>query len=355
MTCVAVCSATALIGCALAGCGSDEPASAPADASSISPDAGRDAAQADVGSSPAEAGSDAAVAPRKGAPYPIVLVHGMAGFEQLQVGPIGIAYWHDIPNALAAAGEAEVFVTETSPFASSETRARELAPQIEEILRKTGRAKVNLIGHSQGGLDARVLASPGGLNLGAQIASITTIATPHRGTKVADIALGLESGPTAAVTEAVTSSLLKLLSRTLYDRDTDPALRAQLGTLSARGAADFNAQYTDAPGVVYSSYAGRSNLRTGIGVCDDGVLDNQPLRVDAIRPVLAPTAALLEIGIPLVVNDGLVTVQSAKWGTFIGCVPADHLKQIGFRLGPLDLDQRVLFQQMVARVRNQGL
>ena len=27
-------------------------------------------------------------------------------------------------------------------------------------------------------------------------------------------------------------------------------------------------------------------------------------------------------------NDGLVTVASAKWGTFLGCVPADHLSEV---------------------------
>ena len=30
-----------------------------------------------------------------------------------------------------------------------------------------------------------------------------------------------------------------------------------------------------------------------------------------------------------VANDGLVPVESAKWGTFLGCVPADHLDEIG--------------------------
>ncbi|GAC1543973.1 MAG: hypothetical protein NVS3B10_31760 [Polyangiales bacterium] len=28
-------------------------------------------------------------------------------------------------------------------------------------------------------------------------------------------------------------------------------------------------------------------------------------------------------------NDGLATVTSAKWGTFKGCIPADHMEQLG--------------------------
>ena len=32
-------------------------------------------------------------------------------------------------------------------------------------------------------------------------------------------------------------------------------------------------------------------------------------------------------------NDGLVTVTSATWGTFLGCIPADHLDEVGQLLG----------------------
>ena len=32
---------------------------------------------------------------------------------------------------------------------------------------------------------------------------------------------------------------------------------------------------------------------------------------------------------PSLPNDGLATVASAKWGTFRGCIPADHIEQLG--------------------------
>ena len=35
-------------------------------------------------------------------------------------------------------------------------------------------------------------------------------------------------------------------------------------------------------------------------------------------PPLQPTA-----------NDGLVAVPSARWGRFLGCVPADHFDEVG--------------------------
>ena len=30
-------------------------------------------------------------------------------------------------------------------------------------------------------------------------------------------------------------------------------------------------------------------------------------------------------------NDGLVSVESAKWGEFLGVLPADHIDQVGHR------------------------
>jgi triacylglycerol esterase/lipase EstA (alpha/beta hydrolase family) len=57
---------------------------------------------------------------------PIILVHGLFGFDTL----FGIAdYWKDIPEALRAAG-AEVYVARVSATSAVETRAAELAYQI---------------------------------------------------------------------------------------------------------------------------------------------------------------------------------------------------------------------------------
>jgi triacylglycerol lipase len=349
----------AIVTTALA-CGSD-PASLAAQ--------GADAQPADAGSSDAassDASTDAAdptIAPfpppvpppppvaGHGAPYPIVLCHGMAGFSKLTAGPIGIAYFRGVVDELRKRGEREVYVTEVDPFASSEVRAAQLKPQIDRILAETGSAKVNIIGHSQGGLDARVLVSAAGLGYGGQVGSVTSIGTPHRGTRVADAALGLAGG---ALSSNAVSGLLAWLSRTVYDRDNDPNLRAQLATLTTQRASAFNVRYTDAAGVGYFSYAGRTNLRAGIGICDNGALPNEPLKLDATRPALTATAAYLENGFPPVVNDGLVTVESAKWGTFMGCVPADHMDQMGYENLNLAFDAPSFFADIVKRLRGAG-
>lgn len=293
-----------------------------------------------------------------GAPYPIVLMHGMAGFQELNVGPIGVEYWAGIKAELARVGETEVYVTEVSPYQTSEVRAREAAAQIDAILTKTGKAKVALVGHSQGGIDARYLASPQGLAYGDRIASVTTISTPHRGSYVADIVLKIASVAPETFDDA-TRTLLKVLQRTAYDVQTDPNLRAQLVQLTEKYMREvFNPKFTNDARVIYESYAGRSNYRTGIGVCDEGIYPNEATKLDGAQSFLFPTAVILEQGLPVKVNDGLVTVDSAKWGTFMQCVPADHLKEVGqLNINGANLqtfDHKKFYRQVVERIRLRG-
>jgi triacylglycerol lipase len=318
----------------------------------------------EVAGSPATgAGSDApgatpatpAPEPAKlGAPYPIVLMHGMSGFGQLTVGPVGITYFDGVVEDLTKHGES-VFVTVVPPYDTSEARAAALATQIDDILKRTGKAKVNLVGHSQGGMDARVITSAQGLGYGDRVAMVVTDATPHHGSKVADAVLGLLQYVPADVVDSVTGDFLKLVEKTAFELQSDAHLRQQVVEISEHYMRTvFNPKYKDAPGVLYMSYAGRTNLRTGIGVCDDGKYDNDPLSVDVTQAALAPLAVFLEEG-QFKVNDGLVTVESAKWGTFQQCVPADHLKEVG-QLAPIasSFDHLQLFRDVVARVRLAG-
>ncbi len=293
---------------------------------------------------------------KKGAPYPIVLLHGMAGFDSLQNLPAPVTYFDGVIADLAKAGETEVFVTVAPPFDTSEERTRAIATQLDAILARTGRAKVNLIGHSQGGVDARLLASPAGLGYGDRVASVTTISTPHHGSVLSDALLGVASGLPKGTIDALSSGLLSLLQRTAYGVHADPHLEAQLTEMTqAHMDGVFNPKYIDDPRVEYASYAGRTNLETGDADCAGAAYPNDPSRVDVAAPQFVATAAGLE-GASHTTNDGLVTVASAKWGTFMQCVPADHLKEVGV-VSPTQanvvsrFDHLVFFRDVVARVR----
>jgi triacylglycerol lipase len=91
----------------------------------------------------------------------------------------------------------------THPVASLRQRARDLH---HEIARLTDDGPVHVIGHSSGGLDARLLTSPG-VDLGSglahadiesvaeRICSVTTLCTPHLGSPLAGHLAGLVGEP----------------------------------------------------------------------------------------------------------------------------------------------------------------
>ena len=110
--------------------------------------------------------------------YPIVLLHGMGGFDDI----FGISYWFRIPAQLRAGG-AEVFVLQVSAFNATEERGEQAARQIETILATTGAEKINLIGHSHGGPTARYVGSV----YPDYVASITSVGGVNAGTPLADV------------------------------------------------------------------------------------------------------------------------------------------------------------------------
>ncbi len=258
--------------------------------------------------------------PGLGPPYPIILVHGMAGFRN--IGPID--YFYGVPDALTKDGHA-VFVSRQDPINDSEVRGAEVVDYAKQVLAMTGKARVNLVGHSQGGFDARYAASV----LGDRVASVTTVAAPMAGDPIADLALSTDPAAQQAM-----QALLDLYGAVSgFDSDA----KAQIEALSAAGAAAFFQKHPDDPRVAYFSIAGRSSGSDGGLDCVerdrpdwisryDGVLD-------PVDPILAIPAALLDNLKPRPVHDGLVPVPSARHGRFLGCVPADHMDEVNQLFG----------------------
>lgn len=109
--------------------------------------------------------------------YPIVLVHGIAIKEKKYLRAFG---W--IAEKMRDEGY-EVYIANTDAFGSIENNAIQLKEHVLRILEKTGAEKVNLIGHSKGGLDSKEMI----LSLGMEdkVASLTTLCTPHKGSIIA--------------------------------------------------------------------------------------------------------------------------------------------------------------------------
>ncbi len=261
-----------------------------------------------------------------GAPYPVVLAHGFFGFNDF-AGAGFLTYFYGVKDYLAQEGEV-VYTPSVDPFNDSTYRGNQLIAAIEDIRLQTGASKVIIIGHSQGGLDARVVAH----DRPDLVAAVVTIATPHNGTPIADVALKVLADPNFA---GVVNSLVNLIGAPLYDQiGNETAVTKPLHLFSQAGIAAFNAAYPDAPGVFYASIAGRSQLSLGGQECAPMVglpfIKAQDTQKDPVDAFFLTTELVVQgdLGNPFV-NDGLVRVKDAKHGEFWGCIPADHLDEVG--------------------------
>lgn len=291
------------------------------------------ASSSEGGASTATTADESTGAPLLGPPYPILLAHGFFGFENLADLEF-VPYWHGVPEYLAEQGELDVCIGEVDPFNDSTTRGEQLVEQAIECAALTGHAQVNIIAHSQGGLDARVVA-----NLRPDlVASITTVATPHHGTPIADIAIGAIASPEAG---AVVDWLVQLVGAPLWDEvGSETSLYASMEQMSTEGMVVFNEQYPDVEGVLYTSLTGRSGLHPGGEECEPTsppppiFMSTWDDTLDTIDPLFAIPEAILSGGIfSQHANDGLVRAADSHWGEFLGCVPADHIDEIGHLLG----------------------
>jgi triacylglycerol lipase len=217
--------------------------------------------------------------------YPILLVHGIMVRDDYP-----IAYWGRIPEALSAEG-ATVYLANHDAWASIEDNAALLDARVAEIMAATGASKVNIIAHSKGGLESRYLIST--LARGDRVASLTTVNTPHRGAPFADILLD-----DIPVLNDATGLMVDTLARYLL-RDDNPNVKWATSQLRPESMAAFNEKNPDDKRVYYQSWT--SSI--------DG---SYPSFVFAFMYEMS--AAL---GGP---NDGVVPVDSAKWGNYRGLI-----------------------------------
>jgi triacylglycerol lipase len=272
--------------------------------------------------------------------YPIVLVHGLFGFDR--VGPVD--YFYGIAPALRSGG-ADVYVTSVSAANSTEVRGEQLLLQVKQILAATGAAKVNLIGHSHGAPTSRYVASV----RPDLVASVTSVGGVNQGSRVADVLIGAVPDVTYGVANAV-SGLISFLSGS-------PTLpqnaRAAAISLSTAGTAAFNARH---PEGVPTSACGEGAYQVN-GVYYFSWSGAKPLTnvLDASDPVLGLTSLAFNGA----KNDGLVSSCSSHLGRVLRDDYAlNHLDEVNQLIGITNLFETnpvTLYRQQANRLQGLGL
>ena len=224
--------------------------------------------------------------------YPLLLVHGI-GFRDLRY----FNYWGRIPRELKRNG-AVIYYGNQEALGTIAYNGEDIRRRIFEIRKETGAEKVNIIAHSKGGLDARYAVST--LGMGPYVASLTTMNTPHRGCRFVDYACRLPEGFYRFVADCFDRTFARF-------GDKSPDFYTATHQFATETSARFNQETPDVPGVYYQSYTSKmknpfSHLLLMIPYC-------------LIRPLEGE-------------NDGLVSVESAKWGEFRGVFSNKKLRGI---------------------------
>src|SRR6185437_1349109 len=225
---------------------------------------------------------------------------------------LGIEYFRGLP---------EVYPEALFPAVPVDARISERAPLLaQQIQERFPKSDIHVIAHSMGGLDTRYLLAKKLLDLDQRIKSLSTISTPHRGSPVADLLLGLIPGIDSAAFQRFLNHFPAVGSGALDD-------------LSTKAAVTFNQEIKDAPGVRYLSYFGFGHtslalLPTVEFIRSRGTTDDERT------------------------NDGVVSLASAKWPVDLVEQPwtADHLAQIGHNLDTADLISHFDHKAAIARV-----
>ncbi|WAJ35698.1 triacylglycerol lipase [Pseudomonas sp. GOM7] len=281
--------------------------------------------------------------------YPIVLGHGMLGFDDIY----GVDYWYGIPDALRRDG-ASVYVTEVSQLDTSEARGEQLLRQVEEIVAISGKPKVNLIGHSHGGPTTRYVAAV----RPDLVASVTSVGAPHKGSAAADFLKELSEGPIGPAATPILVGMVNGLGAMINFFSGGPSDREQnalgsLESLNSEGAARFNAKFPQGlptsacgegaysvNGIRYYSWSGTSPLTNPLDPSD----------------LLLGSAALTFKGED---NDGLVGRCSSHMGQVIrDNYRMNHLDEVNQTMGLTSLfetDPVTVYRQHANRLKNAGL
>lgn len=244
--------------------------------------------------------------------FPIVLAHGVCRFDQLWKETLNLDntddpkldllhYFKGIRTMLQRHGFT-VYHSSVSWGAGVAQRAEDLRRQIRKILSLTGAAKVNIIAHSMGGLDARHMLfhdrEQGRIH--ERVASLTTISTPHAGSPFAD--WGLEHLPYLIPL----ARQLGLDLTALADLRLEPCRRFNDDPEVQEFETGLERE------ILFQTYAGRQDYW--------GVFEALKLPFYIIEKAEGD-------------NDGLVSVRSAIWRNhyFRGILEqTDHLNELGW-------------------------
>lgn len=244
--------------------------------------------------------------------FPIVLAHGVCRFDKIWSDALRIDNTHKVKldkfhyfkkiRTMLIQNGFGAYHTNVRWAANVETRAEDLRKSLLRIIAKEHYEKVNIIAHSMGGLDARHMLfndrKKGRIH--RQVASLTTISTPHAGSPFAD--WGTAKFP----------FFIKIAKKSGLDINALMDLRTDRCQAFNRDPEVVRFEKACEESIMFQTYAGSQTFWP-------------------VSHILKPPFYIIKKKGGE--NDGLVSVESAKWREdyFKGVIEkTDHLNELGW-------------------------
>lgn len=223
------------------------------------------------------------------------------------------------------------FAPNIVPYATVDIRAAQWADVIQKLKKQYGYEKINVVAHSMAGLDMRYAITH--LKMDSEIASLTSIAAPHRGTSLAETVL--------TAPETIKEKLGELadwVGENIYPTQKSDSVAAVKQLTRDYVTQVFNPETPDVEGIPYYSYS------AAVG-----------------KGTKAPLNAIYKVQNQIIyqnegINDSFVTVESAKWGTHLKTLDLSHLEQIEIQVSKERKPKVDAFWlDLVMNLKNNGL
>lgn len=235
--------------------------------------------------------------------YPILLCHGYGGITSI-IKPSPL---YEVCMLLREHGIL-AFAPNIVPYAKIETRSGQWVSRIEKLVEKHNFDKLNIVAHSMGGLDLRYALTH--TDVARYVASLTTIATPHRGTSLAEFVLD-----TPDKFKEKLGDFFNWFGDSMYPKSKSDSVGAVKQLTRSYIQDTFNPLNPNREGLQYFSYSAAVGQGT-----------DQP-----VNPIYRYQNNIIfeKEGS----NDTFVSVESARWGNHVSTVPLSHLEQLKVQVG----------------------
>ena len=259
--------------------------------------------------------------------HPVLLCHGFGAIGSL-VRPSPLhdpCMWMREHGLLA-------FAPNIVPYAPIEVRARSWTRIITELSQQYSIPKFNVIAHSMGGLDMRYALAH--LGIGEKVASLTTIATPHKGTYLADF---VHNTP-GALSERI-GDIVDWFADNVYVKERNDAFGSVEQLTRKYVQEHFNPNTPNPMAIPIFSYSAAVGKGTQ----------------NSLNPVFLFQNNLIHEKEGL--NDSFVSVESAQWGEHLGTIQLSHLNQINVQVGTREAKKRYnkFWIGLIEHLRNREL